>query len=311
MTAAVTTEQLRPVLHGLGLAEPVGVSAMAGGSAPVFRVDLADGTALVLKTYPDDRPWAPGKDAYAAGLLRGIDLPVSRFLLVDESKTRLPFRFALTTWLAGRAVREWMDAPDIAGVYRQMGALLKRLHGIAMNGFGAVGAAGVIDPVATNDAFMARTVETTFRDFRKFGGDEALARRLERVVQARVALFTHSGGAVFAHDDVQQGNVLAARGADGRLRLTGLIDFGNVRAADAVYDLAKCLFCAGHEDPRAAALMREGYGAIAHPQADDALWLYTLLHRMMMWAWLRRIGAKADEGSLPGLVRDLAQMADG
>ena len=53
---------------------------------------------------------------------------------------------------------------------------------------------------------------------------------------------TWSRGPVFAHDDLNPNNVLAQRDATGRLRLTGLIDFGNARAGDAVSDLAKNLF---------------------------------------------------------------------
>jgi len=90
---------------------------------------------------------------------------------------------------------------------------------------------------------------------------------------------------------VQQSNVLAARDANGTLRLTGLIDFGNVRAADPVYDLAKCLFCAEHEDPASRAPMLEGYGPIPHPRAEEAMWLYTLFHRVSMWWWLRFVSA--------------------
>jgi Ser/Thr protein kinase RdoA (MazF antagonist) len=49
---------------------------------------------------------------------------------------------------------------------------------------------------------------------------------------------------------LQQGNVLAEYGTNGSLQLTGLIDFGNARAGDALFDLAKTLFCCTHEDPR-------------------------------------------------------------
>ena len=50
----VSIEQLRPVLHELNMGEVVAVMEMEGGSSPVFRIDLADGERLVLKTYAEE-----------------------------------------------------------------------------------------------------------------------------------------------------------------------------------------------------------------------------------------------------------------
>ncbi|HEY4940501.1 MAG TPA: aminoglycoside phosphotransferase family protein [Rhizomicrobium sp.] len=308
MTISVTPDQLRPILRDLVVAEPLAVTPMAGGSAPVFRVDLADGATLVLKTYPNDRPWAPGKDAYAAGLLAGLDVPVTRYLILDESKTRLPFRFAVTSYLPGDPAEALKGEPDIVEVYRQMGALLKKLHTIRMPAYGAIGARGIVKPYPTNADYMRAMFAEHFRKFRDFGGDAALTARLERAAAERFDLVTHGKGPVFGHDDIHPGNVLAGRDANGRLRLTGLIDFGNARAVDGLSDLAKAIFCSAHQDPRSAAAIREGYGVLDHPDPDGALWLYTLLHRVTMWWWIRHVGGKPDEGSLPGLIADLDSM---
>jgi len=96
---------------------------------------------------------------------------------------------------------------------------------------------------------------------------------------------------VLCHDDLHQGNVLADRDRSGALQISGLLDLTNARAAEAVMDLTKCLFCAGHEDPRSHAPILTGYGAIEHPALDSALQLYTLLHRLHMWFHLRRLGS--------------------
>lgn len=308
MTIAVSLEQLHPILRDLNVQEAVAVTAMAGGSAQVFRVDLADGATLVLKTYPDDRPWAPGKDAYAAGLLAGLDVPVTRWLMIDESKTRLPFRFAVTSYLPGASAEALKGEPDIVDVYRQMGALMKTLHTVQMPAYGAIGARGIVKPYSTNADYMRAMFAEHFRKFRDFGGDAALTARLERAADARFELVIHGRGPVFGHDDIHPGNVLAGRDARGRLRLTGLIDFGNARAVDGLSDLAKAIFCSAHQDPRSAAAIREGYGVLDHPDPEGALWLYTLLHRVMMWWWIRHVGGKPDEGSLPGLIADLDAM---
>jgi Ser/Thr protein kinase RdoA (MazF antagonist) len=297
MSIAVTPEQLQPVLRALHLPDAVGLTPMTGGSSPVFRVDCVGGERLILKTYPEDRPWNPQKEAYAARSLGDLGLPVTQYHLIDQTKTRLPFRFALTNYLPGVPAEELKDDPDIADVYRQMGALIRELHAVKMAGFGRLGPEGVVRPVATNVEFMRAMIAETFERFAHFGGDAAMAEKLRRIMDAQFdAVVPFSKGAVFAHDDVHTNNVLVVRDASGRLAISGLIDFGNVRAADAVYDLAKCIFISQHQAPACRAPMLEGYGVIEHPDPEGALAYYTLLHRMMMWWWLRHIGEiAADE----------------
>jgi len=297
MNGMVDRAQLQPILRELGFADAAALMPMSGGSAPVFRVDCADGTALILKTYPGDRPWNPEKDAYAAGLLRDLGVPVTQYHVIDQTRTRLPFRFAITNYLPGLPVDDLRDDPQIADVYRQMGALIRKLHTVKMPGYGHVGPQGVIASVASNVEFMRATFADTFKRFVHFGGGAELAAKLRTIVDARFnAIVPHSAGAVFAHDDVHTNNVLVTRNVDGRVKISGLIDFGNARAADPIYDLAKCIFCTVHQAPAAAAPMLEGYGAIDHPDPAGALAYYTILHRMMMWWWLRHIGEiAADE----------------
>ena len=55
-------------------------------------------------------------------------VPIPRSQWVDERRTYIPSRFALTTWLPGVTVRSLIGAPGIDAAYRQMGALLRRLH---------------------------------------------------------------------------------------------------------------------------------------------------------------------------------------
>ena len=69
----------------------------------------------------------------------------------------------------------------------------------------------------------------------------------------------------------------------------------------AANGLAKAIMCCAHEDPASVGPLLEGYGPLDHPQPEDALWLYTLYHRLTMWAWLKRYGDTPDE-----LLRDLA-----
>src|SRR5260370_34320306 len=166
-----------------------------------------------------------------------------------------------------------------------MGELLRRLHAIPMTAYGYIVADGIRRPQPTNDEYMRSAFNQAFRQFREQAGEETLTRRLEEKAQSRFDLLQYSAG----------------------LQLAGLIDFGNARAGDALFDLSKALFCCAHEDPRSREPLLAGYGEINHPDPEEALWLYTLFHRVVMWCGLTRRGDTSAGPS--GLLRDLNDMS--
>jgi aminoglycoside phosphotransferase (APT) family kinase protein len=312
LTLDLEIERAREIVRGFDASlEPVGIARLHGGSTEVYRIDLAvRADPLVLKVYGHEPAWAAAKEALVAGWIADVlDAAVPRWLQVDERRVILPLSFALMTWLPGETVRDLMSAPDIDAVYWQMGALLRSVHRISMNGYGDIRAGGVVKPETTNDAYMRSAFEVAFRQFRDHSGEANLAKRLEDQASSRFGLLACSNGPVLCHGDFQQGNLLATRDAVNGLHVTGLIDFGNARAADAVFDLAKTLFSSTHEDPRSRQAILSGYGQIDHPDLAGAIWLYTLYHRMSMWNWLTRLGDdRASDGSRR-LLRDLDQMS--
>jgi aminoglycoside phosphotransferase (APT) family kinase protein len=266
----------------------------------------------VLKHYDEHykQHYVVSGERYAERLLNELDLPITRYLLQDESLTRLPYPFAITSYLSGVTVKSLAAEPDVADAWREMGVLLRKLHAVAAPGYGKFGSSGVLDPIATNSEAMRRSFAHAFAQFRKYGADEALARKLEAIVADRFDAMTFSRGPVFAHHDFHPNNVLVDRDAAGKLRLTGLIDFGNARAADAVSDLASSLFFNEHEMPGSSAHILEGYGPIDHPDPEGALQFYTLHHRLVMWWWLRHVGIIPD-GEKHDLIHALECMAEG
>jgi Ser/Thr protein kinase RdoA (MazF antagonist) len=310
LTVDLELEQVRAMIRDLdGALEPVGFARLHGGVSDVYRIDLAGAdNPLVLKIYGDEPAWIAAKEALVASWIgQRAGIPIPRWLRVDERRTCIPFRFALTTWLPGMTVRSLIGAPGIDAAYRQMGALLRRLHAIPMVAYGYIVAAGIRQLQPTNDEYMRSAFDQAFRQFREQGGAETLTRRLEKNVQSRFHLLQYSAGPVFCHDDLQQGNVLAEYGGNGSLQLTGLIDFGNARAGDALFDLAKTLFCCAHEDPRSREHLLAGYGEINHPDPEEALWLYTVFHRVVMWCHLMGSGDTSDGPA--GLLRNLDEMS--
>jgi aminoglycoside phosphotransferase (APT) family kinase protein len=312
LTLDVDLAAAREILRRFDIpSTPVGIGRLHGGSTEVYRIDLAGEAApLVLKIYPDEPDWRPAKERLVGGwLLDALDVPTPRSLGLDASRALLPLRFALMTTLPGAPVRSWMTGETLDGVYRQMGALLRQMHAIAMPGYGYIRSDGVERPLASNLDYMTQAFASAFRRFRDAGADADLASRLEALAATRMDLAV-STGPVLCHDDLHQGNVLVERRRDGELAVSGLIDFGNARAADPLFDLAKALFCSSHEDPRAGAPLLQGYGDLDHPDPEAALWFYTLHHRVSMWAWLIGLGQSPDAPDGPGgLLRDLREMA--
>jgi Ser/Thr protein kinase RdoA (MazF antagonist) len=311
LMADLEPEQIRRILRDLDdMLEPAGFARLVGGSNDVYRIDLAGGRApLVLKVYGDEPAWIVAKEPLVAGWIgehAGVAIP--RWLRIDERRTVIRFRFALMTWLPGVTVRSLIGVADVDTVYRQMGELLKRIHTIPMRAYGYIVSDGILRPRPSNAEYMHAAFEQTFREFRERGADADLTRRLELAAQSRFDLLRYSNGPVLCHDDFQQGNVLVARDKAGLLHLTGLIDFGNARAGDALLDLAKALFCCTHEDPRSREPLLAGYGQIDHPDPEETLWLYTLFHRVSMWCYLTRHGGSLTSDGPAGLLHDLREM---
>jgi aminoglycoside phosphotransferase (APT) family kinase protein len=306
----LTARQLQPLLRELGKPDATSVTEMKGGSSRTWRIDLPDGERLVFKAYADAARWRDGKEAFAAAQVKDLPVPITRYLMIDDSLSRLPYTFAITNYLPGVTLQSLAGHPDIHSAFRQAGALLRQLHEVRMPGYGAFAVDGIIQPKATNGEFARGKADVAFERFRHYGASLVLADRLQAIVEERFgAIVPHSRGPVFAHDDLHPNNVLVVETAEGRLSLSGLIDFGNAQAADAVWDLAKCLFCSEHDISGCQPHILAGYGPIDHPDPAAALCYYTLLHRVTMWCWLRHVGVIATSDTPSELIDDLRQMA--
>ncbi len=311
MTFDLDLDQVQPVVRRWDASLTArAVSRLHGGSTEVYRIDLEGSPEpLVLKLYPDKPWWAAEKEELIALWLDEVGgFPIPNWRTMDKSRAILPLRWALISWLPGRTVRDLIDEPDIETLYHQMGQMLRRLHGIPGHWYGYIFVDGVFEPTAANADYMIPTFARSFKWARDNGAETDLVRRLEAAAERRFDLLNQSAGPVFCHDDFQPGNLLAQRDATGVLRLTGLIDFANARCGDALFDLAKTLMCSSHEDPRSAPALLEGYGPIDHRDAEGALWLYTLFHRITMWAFLVGLGDDPASAGPAGLMRDLTEM---
>jgi Ser/Thr protein kinase RdoA (MazF antagonist) len=303
---ALRPTNIDPTLAELHLPPVRSIEPLTGGSADVFLLHLSNGSQLVLKTFASENV-NPHKDAYAAGLLNGLNVPVTRYLLVDDSLVRLPYRFALTTYLDGQPAQHVLNHHDMPALFEQIGALAKKLHAVHLPAFGELP-----QPAFRSNADYVRTlVASALERFRFYGADPLLAGKLEENLRRSFdRIVPESLVPVFAHDDLQPNNVLVAQ-HNGRLAVSGLIDLGNARANSSVMDLSKTIFCCEHASPGCGEHILTGYGSVDHSCPTEALAYYTTLHRIIMWWWLRHIGVLATADAVNDIMPALDATAAG
>jgi hygromycin-B 7''-O-kinase len=283
------------------------VTVLLGGEiSAVFEVRCSDGQSVVFKIYSDSFHWKMAKEVLVYGLLQahGVDAPVARILLADDSKSVLPYTILVLTKLEGELVSGLDSLADhtLADIYRQMGELLRTLHQVTFDEFGYVGTQGIETSHPTNLAYMQVQFARKRREFDELGGDPELSRRLRLHVAEREQLFAGCHRAVLCHNDCHEGNVLVTPEGDG-WRVSGLVDFENVVAGDPLLDLAKSYYYSRRGDEVLDALVA-GYG----DRRDGwraALDLYMLYHVVELWAWFARLG---DRERLAKVTDDLRRL---
>jgi aminoglycoside phosphotransferase (APT) family kinase protein len=299
----------------IALADPAlrtaSVERLTGGAnSSVFHVATTSGRDLVLKAYSDAFRWKLEKEVYVYDLVRrhGVDAPVPEILATDDSKALFSYNFALMTKCEGRNVLSLLDELsnlDLEAVNRQIGAILRRLHDVTFDEFGYVGVSGVVEPHATNTAYMTFQFEKKLGEFDRLGGDAELRQHTERYVTERSELLVACPRASLCHDDCHEGNVLVLP-RDGSWRVSALLDFENVVAGDPLLDLAKahCYSRRPSEDNLNALV--EGYGELRDGWRET-IDLYVVYHLLELWDWFAFIDVSEP---LPGIAGQLRQLCD-
>jgi Ser/Thr protein kinase RdoA (MazF antagonist) len=275
-------DEARRLLAGAGL-EIEDLAPMDGGTVHhLYELRASDGRAYVLKLYRGELSWKLDKETYLLDLVhRRLSIPVPEIVHTKPAvlvMTRLP----------GGPARFTEDDP--VAVSRQLGALLRELHTIELDGFGYI-ETRVTNPVQTNLEYMRRRVEAKLRN-----GPPHLREPIARYVADRESAFAGCETAVLCHNDAHDANVLVENG-----RITGLIDWENAVAADPVFDLAKSwAFSDGRSEETLDALA-DGYGPL-RPDWREALDLYVIDHLLELWVWFVSIGVTDPLPELEGYL---------
>jgi aminoglycoside phosphotransferase (APT) family kinase protein len=234
-----------------------------GGSTWVYRIDQFDqfdqsDNTFYLRVLPEaDASFAPEVFVHNALRMRGVHVPeVIHFEHYHEEFQR---SLVVTTAIAGVPVARAASPEVMAPVLREAGRELALLNQLPVNGFGWVqrDCSSVYELRGEHSTFadwaMTESVPAVAMVARHGLLTEAQVARLELTVALTLEQFQHEP-ATLAHGDFDLTHIFYKEG-----RYTGIIDFGEIRGTNGLYDL-------GHfaiENAHALPLLLAGYGEIA------------------------------------------------
>lgn len=246
--------------------------AETGMSTPVFRVLIDEEVLWVrLGEEPGER-----RDGEAAAHRRLVadGLPVPEVMRYEAHPPELDRSIMLTAHIRGIPLSDLeLDSRDgpIANAAREAGRALAKINRVPVQGFGwAFASSEAAIPVAEH-----RTRSSWAGEYREASRvvvesnvlEPEVARTLHTDIE-RWAQVPDSTTGALAHGDFDTTHVYVD---PERLVFTGIIDFGELRGADALYDLGHLWLHEGEQGrPRLFPYILDGYGEVT-PLPTDAM----------------------------------------
>jgi aminoglycoside phosphotransferase (APT) family kinase protein len=225
-------------------------------STDVYRV-WRDGRVLYFRVLPErEASFAP--EVYVHHTLRARGLHVPEVIYFEHYNSRLQRSIMLTTEIPGRAIGYGPRASEVHGIVRQCGRELAMLNTVAVRGFGWIGRHDPrVDHLSAEHAtYRAWLLPDIAAPLTTLVRENVLAARDAQAVRAAIdeaiALFG-AEPAYLAHGDFDATHIYHQDG-----HYTGIIDFGEIRGTNQLYDLGH--FQIAHADLLPGLL--EGYAEI-------------------------------------------------
>jgi hygromycin-B 7''-O-kinase len=259
----------------------------------VFEVRRSAGPQLIVKVYPPESTWKQAKEIHIYGLLaHDLGDAVPQVVRAEPSdKTDETDAFTVLTKLDGLPLSE-TSPPDWRPIYRQLGALLAKIHSIRQPAYGYL-TDQILDPLPTNALYMRRQFATKLDEFH---GDPVLKQQIAQYVEQHAAFFEHNVHPVLCHNDFHEGNVLVDPQT---WQVRGFVDVENAIAADPLMDLAKTDYYSIQDDKTKLDGLLDGYGELPLDWRERTT-LYRLYHALELWDWFHSIGTVDPLDSIAG-----------
>jgi aminoglycoside phosphotransferase (APT) family kinase protein len=287
-------QQAEDILNRLRRAGAIraGVPArrLPGGTVnTAWRVTVAPAGEAVLRLGPDLEAVAAGPSWLRADAL------ACEAIVLDRVRADVPvptmfsagFRgrpWLLQAFLPGRPLAEMLphlDARDRDAIWRQVGSLLRRVHGVDGSWFGTPdGRLRFPDW----PAMVRADAEGLRNDARRFGLEPAPFERLLGEVEAGEGGLGQVDHPTVVHSDLDARHIFID-GAEGAWRIVGVIDWEYSRYVDPWSEsLLVDLLARPEDDPERAALLA-GYGFDQSQLADPAFRRRQAIYRGIADGW--------------------------
>lgn len=186
-----------------------------------------------------------------------------------------------------------LDRADHRPIYRRLGEVLAVLHRKVMPSFGAM-PVGEERSIATNAQYMTERWMNCWNGFRHHGANPYLASRARKFLLEREELWDTGGAPRLCHADAHPGNILVARGDDGRIRFSGLLDFEVATATDPAFDFAAACTSMVKDPAARIEAMIEGHGEPDGPWRERMA-MYHVMLAMSDWAFYAQYVARSPQ----------------
>lgn len=273
-----------------------GASELGGGTfASVWRVELADGRAVVLKTSP---PTGAVLLRYEHGLLGAeaeyfrrvrrelAGIPVPEVLHLGTDRDFCDGDWLVMSLLPGTPLSVLDAGPAADGAVRyELGQALARLHTLDGTRFGYPGE-GRRQAPTWRAAFLG-IIDDLLADAEQLGSELPVpAAEIRRTIGAAAGVLDEVRRPTPVHFDLWDGNVLAEPRLDGTgLRLSGLVDGERWLYGDPLVDFVSPVLFGAIEHEDGHPLLR-GYASVASERGEWT-WDAGSLTRVRLYrAWL-------------------------
>jgi aminoglycoside phosphotransferase (APT) family kinase protein len=259
-TQAIVTELVGSV--GLATGRYIVERVPESHSTEVYRI-RQPGAVLYLRILPErDASFAP--EAYAHSLLRMRQVRVPEVIYFEHYNPALRRSAMVTTEILGQAIGHGLRPPNVRQIVRQAGRELARINQIPVHGFGwIVRDQPIVDELRAEYATYAQWIQHHVGDLVTLLGSPHVLAQPEvdaiRLVMAEALDLFGEEPAYLAHGDFDGTHIYYHND-----QYTGIIDFGEIRGANQLYDL-------GHYYIENADLLPdllEGYGEVIALPAD-------------------------------------------
>jgi aminoglycoside phosphotransferase (APT) family kinase protein len=267
-----------------------------GGSTWVYRIDF-DEVTFYLRVLPEENAsFAP--EVYVHSLLSAQNLHVPEIVYFEHTNNAFQRSVVVTTAIAGTPIPLDGSPEAMASVLRQAGRELALINQVAVDGFGWV-------QRSTPNMDELRAEHATFAGWMEAEMEQALAvfacqsllssgdlARLQRLTTQAISLF-HADSPTLAHGDFDSTHIFQLDH-----QYTGIIDFGEIRGANRLYDLGHFAIENAHFLPA----LLEGYQTVASLPPDSE----TQILQTSLLIAVGRIGRRAArQASLLAVDRQL------